>query len=89
MAAREYCTKRLHRLRKGKGLKMLQGRRTFEKKEVVPEKVTDVRCVSRCVVLWCVVLAVEACTTRKFSGSSSPQRLKGRWAVCVCVGGGG
>ena len=64
----EYCTRRLHRLRKGKGMKMLQGRRTFEKKDVVVEKVTDVRSVE--------------CAAHRFS-RHSPLHLCSMYCVAV------
>jgi hypothetical protein len=46
VCVREYCTRRIRRLRTGKGLKLTQGRgKKFEKKDVVAEKVTDIRFV--------------------------------------------
>ena len=40
----EYCSDRVRRLRTGKGVKMTQGRgRKYERKDVTPDKVTDLR----------------------------------------------
>ncbi len=80
-----YCTARLHRLRKGKGLKMLQGRRTFEKKDVQADKVTDVRCgvggaAHACGALW---VPVAACESRLLAVSP------GWLAVSPALGGHG
>jgi signal recognition particle subunit SRP68 len=77
---REYCARRLRRLRTAKTIRFTQGKKKYQKHELTPEKVTDARFLLMPLMMaeraWAMAQGIKAADAGESSGSRRAHALQ-------------